>query len=86
MQNRTRTSNSEGMLRVRGNHKYKTCGICWVLLVVMFSSVVCDATEAEGGEGKGGGRAGPRDGPWRVEEVCDVVCDCDSVHGRVCCC
>ncbi|MDC0251623.1 DUF1080 domain-containing protein, partial [bacterium] len=26
------------MLRVRGNHKYKTCGICWVLLVVMFSS------------------------------------------------
>ena len=38
MQNRTRTSNSEGMLRVRGNHKYKTCGICWVLLVVMFSS------------------------------------------------
>ena len=55
-------------------------------LVVMFSSVVCDATEAEGGEGKGGGRAGPRDGPWRVEEVCDVVCDCDSVHGRVCCC
>ena len=38
MQNRTRTSNSEGMLRVRGTHKYKTCGICWVLLVVMFSS------------------------------------------------
>ena len=38
MQNRTRTSNSEGMLRVRGNHKYKTCGICWALLVVMFSS------------------------------------------------